>query len=415
MNRLYQGKYYFYLECYTYAKITETSVLLLNTLDNQRIISNDKKIMALIEKLLQKKNNVLEIDFDGFYQDEIYQLFFEEVRTKYMGDLIDVNLSKGEPVNFYPIAKIENNIRKKGNTTSPDFDMLCNSLFNLTIYLNAECTHNCPNCNKYYRQFNCCTQFVGNNDCVSMDPAIVEKIFSFVKFENLKKIHVAGGNLSLYKDFDRIIPYLSEYREHCSTGFKYNNIRSINADIRSFFENRITIIVDAAEIDDNDVDILINDYNRFEIQIIATDECQLEKMMPLINSSVSYKLTPFYNGHNLSFFEDNVFLNEEDLFETKYTIKKIHKNQLMNSGFFGNLTVLPDGNVCVDVNGPVLGNLHGETMLDIISKALKNEDSLWFKTRNTTTCADCLYVDLCPPVSSYELAVGKYNLCHVKS
>ena len=417
MSRIYTGKYYFYFECYTCIKTTETCALILNTFDNQKIISSDKRIIALIEKMIAKKNSVLEIDFDNFYKDDLYQSFFDEVRNKYMGDLIDVKLSKGEPVNFYPIPKVEDNIRKKEKQDkSIDFNFLCNSLFNLTLFLNTACRHNCPHCKDYGKQFHCCTKFSCKDACNSIDSEIIEEIFNYARFENLNRIHLLGGDISLYKELDWLFNYLSGYQENCYAYFKYDNIRSINAKMLSFFDNRIVIIADAAAIDRRDVDILINDYNRFEIHIIVTDELQLEKIATLADSSVSYKLIPYYNGKNRSFFENHIYLNEEDIFETQYTIKKIHKNQLMNSFFFGNLTVLPDGNVCIAMNSPVLGNLKNESIFEILSKALKNEDSLWFKTRNTAaTCSGCLFVDLCPPISDYELATGKSNLCHVKN
>ncbi|MBE9468407.1 MAG: hypothetical protein IMY72_08845 [Bacteroidetes bacterium] len=38
----------------------------------------------------------------------------------------------------------------------------------------------------------------------------------------------------------------------------------------------------------------------------------------------------------------------------------------------------------------------------------------WFKLRtNTKPCCNCLYNTLCPPISNYEYALGKYNLCNV--
>jgi pseudo-rSAM protein len=414
MNNIYKGKHYFYFEYYTYIKINGTSVFLLNTLDSQRIISNDKRIISLIESLLGKKNNVLEIDFDNVYTDDIYQLFFDEIRNKYMGDLIAVGLSKSEPVNFYPIGKIENNIREKKDKTSVDYNLLCNSLFNLSIFLNTECTHNCLDCRNYYKQFHCCSKFSDKNDNNSIDANVVEKIFKYAKFENLHRINILGGNISLYKDMDSVLNYLCDYKEICYAFFKYNNISSINEQICSFFNNRIIIIVDASEIDENDIDVLFDKYNKFEIHFIVTVETQIEKLMRFVDSEISHKFIPFFNGKNLAFFENNIFLNEEDIFETNYTIKKIHKNQHINSIFFGNLTVLPNADICVDVNGNVLGNLNSESMFDIISKSLKNEDSLWFRTRKMTTCSDCLFVDLCPPPSNYEIVIGRSNLCHVK-
>lgn len=414
MNRLYNGAYYFYLESYTYVKSNETSVILLNTLDNQKIISMDQRIVELIKRLSCKKNNVQKIDFDRIYTDDVYQLFFEEVRDKFMGDLIAVHLSNHEPVNFYPIGKIEDNIRKKGSSASLDYNLLCNSVFNLNIYLNTTCTHNCPSCRNYVKQFCCCSKFLTENDC-SMDADLIEKIFGLSIFKNLNRINISGGDISQYNNLDRALYYLSDYKENCYAYFKYDNISSINEKIRSFFDNRMIILVDASGIDENDIEIIMNECNQFEIHMIITEEAQLKKIARLTTSSIPYKLIPFYNGENMSFFKDNVFLDEEDILGAEVTIKKIHKNQLMNSYFFGNLMVLPDGRVCIDMNETMLGNLNDEPILDILSKALKNEDSLWFKTRNTTTCSDCLFVDLCPPISNYELATGRFNLCNIKS
>ena len=414
MNKIYKGQYYFYLECYTYFKLTDNKVLLLNVIDNQKIISSDKKIVVLIERLSSKKNSVLKVDLDNEYKDNVYKTFFKEVRDKFMGDLIDIGLSKGEPVNFYPIAKIEDNVRKIDRDTPLDFNLLCNSIFILNFFLNSVCVHNCTHCKDYYKQLNCCSKITTNNDQQSIEIEIIEKIFKHAKFENLKRINFLGGDISLYQDLDRVISCLSDYREICRVYFKYNNIQSINEKILSFFGNRISIIVDAEEIDHNDVVRLIHDYHQFEIHIVLTDELQIEKIMPLINSSISYKVFPFYNEKNISFIENNVFLSEKDIFEPNYTIKKIHRNQHMNTFFFGNLTLLPDGNVCIDVNGSSLGDLHSESIFDIISKALKYEDSLWFKTRDTTDCSDCLFVDLCPPISNYEFAINKSHLCNIK-
>lgn len=43
------------------------------------------------------------------------------------------------------------------------------------------------------------------------------------------------------------------------------------------------------------------------------------------------------------------------------------------------------------------------------------EGHSWLRIRNQEPCCSCIYQWFCPSPSNYELAIGRSNLCHIKS
>ena len=86
---------------------------------------------------------------------------------------------------------------------------------------------------------------------------------------------------------------------------------------------------------------------------------------------------------------------------------------MMNSNYWGRLSVFPDGSVYSNINNPPVGTIK-DTIYDLIIKEMKNR-SAWRLTRDVTPeCAKCLHRYLCPPPSNYGFVIGKFNLCHLK-
>ena len=123
-------------------------------------------------------------------------------------------------------------------------------------------------------------------------------------------------------------------------------------------------------------------------------------------------IRPWYNGNNLQFFEDNVFLSEEDLKNQNFSRREIFAHQILNTNFFGKLTVLPDGNVYANINMKPLGKI-GDNLGELIKKEFVSGES-WFKTRDKLEpCGKCLSRHLCPSPSDYEYQLGRHNLCNI--
>jgi pseudo-rSAM protein len=114
----------------------------------------------------------------------------------------------------------------------------------------------------------------------------------------------------------------------------------------------------------------------------------------------------------LDFFRENLFTGKEDIFSEILSIRKIFRNQKLNSNFFGTLYIMPDGTVKANMNTKAIGNTRQDTVLGLLYKEM-SENTAWRKIRNSQPCDKCLYQFLCPAPSDYERATGRLNLCNI--
>lgn len=128
----------------------------------------------------------------------------------------------------------------------------------------------------------------------------------------------------------------------------------------------------------------------------------------------SYKFQPFYTGDNIDFFKDSVFLEMDDIFVKKFKLKDLLSKTILNLNNFGKLTLLYNDLIYSNINESELGDVNKLDFNYLIRKALSNSNFGWIQSRcKVEPCSACQYNAFCPPISNYEYAIGKYNLCHV--
>lgn len=153
----------------------------------------------------------------------------------------------------------------------------------------------------------------------------------------------------------------------------------------------------------------------FQWVYLLSDEAQMEELEQLetLYGEENIEVRPIFTGENFDFFENNIFLTEEDIMHPDCDKQDVFAHQVMNTNFWGRLSILPDGNVYSNLNLPPLGNLE-DRLYDLIVDEMKSHRA-WRWTRDEITpCKDCLFRYLCPSPSNYELVIGKPNLCHIK-
>ncbi|MFC2155443.1 hypothetical protein ACFLRB_03000 [Acidobacteriota bacterium] len=129
----------------------------------------------------------------------------------------------------------------------------------------------------------------------------------------------------------------------------------------------------------------------------------------------NFSFQPFYTGRNLQFFRKYVFLKKRAVLEAKPTADEILIRAIINPINFGRISILPDGSVYANVNADKLGRLGKDSLYKMLCKEMEKGSS-WRRTRKKVKpCKDCLYELLCPPLSNYEYAIGRNNLCHIWS
>lgn len=154
----------------------------------------------------------------------------------------------------------------------------------------------------------------------------------------------------------------------------------------------------------------------FQWVYLLSDEAQTEELGQLetLYGEENIEVRPVFTGENFDFFENNIYLTEEDIMHPDCDKQDVFAHQVMNTNFWGRLSILPDGHVYSNLNLPPLGNLE-DRLYDLIVDEMKSHRA-WRWTRDEITpCKDCLFRYLCPSPSNYELVIGKPNLCHIKS
>ena len=92
---------------------------------------------------------------------------------------------------------------------------------------------------------------------------------------------------------------------------------------------------------------------------------------------------------------------------------QIRTNTTLNLNLFGSLWIYPDYKVYSCPNDKALGTIVKDTVREILYKEFTVSKS-WFKVRlEHESCRHCIYNTLCPPITNYELFLGK-TLCNWK-
>ena len=93
--------YWFKIEPFVHISISGDTALLYNTLDGNTIEVENVDVIGLLNELLQVENcGVVFLSSKRLKQKAIYE-FVDELLKKYMGDIIEVNLSEKNLFKYY--------------------------------------------------------------------------------------------------------------------------------------------------------------------------------------------------------------------------------------------------------------------------------------------------------------------------
>lgn len=375
--------YWFTIEPYVFIGITNTCVLLYNTLDGVIIESDKEEVVDLLRETLEVNNCGVILLSHERYQQKNINSFIQELREKYMGDIIDIALSKGKPVQLLPYYNFRDKVEiYKRHNFSPRANILEN-LYEISIHINS--LTNISKLVSFLQSIpgNPTFNIVGNIEEISKG----NEILSFFQQHPSPKNIVCS-----YKDISEL-PFIGEnnFSFKISVDFPIDRQQWIH--VRKILLNHTSPIEYIFDISSND--------DCFQAEQII-NEFEIEK----------YQLNPIYTGDNLSFFEENVFLTKEDILSTPMTIKDFFSRQAINIYDYGKITIMANGDVYANLNHPLLGNIFTHSVYEIVQKEIE-EGKSWFRIRNQSPCNNCVYQWLCPPPSNYEIFIGRSNLCWV--
>jgi len=372
--------FWFTIEPYVFVSIVDKCALLYNTLDGVTIETDKPEVIELLNEMLQERNcGVALLENERYSKADIYT-FIGELREKYMGDIIDVTLSKGKPVQLLPYFNYPNMRNRK-----VDFSALKNMLDMLS----------------------CIRIHVDDSTDSAKLISLLQTMPENVSFDVI-------GNMESVSN--ELWSFFNQHPSPATIICAYYNVIALDTSCSHNFSYRVSVKFPVDMIQwKRSLQILKNQTSPFEFVFEITSDADCQQAEQLINNYgiENYCLNPVYTGKNIAFFEEHVFLTKEDILSTSISIKDLFAKQSMYVSDFGKITIMPNGNVYANVNYPALGNIYSSSLYEIISKEIAEGQS-WLRIRNQFPCNACNYQWLCPSPSDYETAIGRPNLCHVK-
>lgn len=376
--------YWFKIEPYVHISIVNSNVLLYNTFDGSFIESKDIEIVKLLKETLLKENcGVVLLTAERYNLDNIRK-FIMELRAKYMGDIIDIELSKSKPVQIMPFTSLVNTQELFKKQNFPTGKKILEYLSEISIYVDY------------------------NTNIMDLN--------SFLKsLPNISTVNIIG-NLKDVANYKELLLVLDQFPSLKKITCNYSNVISLQPEFVNNFSYSILINypIDISKWNYSRR-LLLNQSIPFEciFEVTSMDNySQINKFIEEFGIE-KHQLKPVYTGDNIDFFKENVFLTKDDILSTPLSISDFFINQSMNIFDFEKIAIMSNGDIYANVNYPILGNIHTHSIYEIISKELE-EGRSWLRIRNQAPCNTCLYQWFCPSPSNYEIAIGRPNLCHVK-
>ena len=282
-----------------------------------------------------------------------------------------------KPIQLMPILNIQRDIKMQEDFGSE----VLRYLLELNIYPNNNCSQSCQYCNAYYKQTTCCRN---SNDNETLDVSVLKDIFSQIRFGIVGKINILGGNILLYPDLLELNHLLAEFKDRTHFYVHYKNYTK-----NTILENFHTNLIVNFPVDNPAFNNVLSEINKEKTNvhfIVENEEQYTETEQFIENNKIDkYEIKPFFNGKNIDFFCENIFVSKEDIFSKPLSMREIFRNQKMNLNFFGVFHIFQDGSVKANPNADILGNIKSDIILDLVYKEML-ENTAWRKIRDSKPC-----------------------------
>lgn len=421
--------YWLTLEPYTHVTVKKNHLLLYNTLNRQFLEDRDRpELLRLAKRLLQRKNMRVIPLTAADTENPLILRFAYALRARYMGDLLPVSPSGVKPVQIPPEVKIMQRREKHaGDTLSGRGYHILRNLSGLTLYLNnaADPGHEAPFPADAWRQF--VAPAFPSAAASAPQQLNADKLLAFLteaKNGAPDYINILGGDICAYPALTALTESLAEFPADKNYYLHYRQLSGPNAGNpqnlhASGAQDCLHIFVHfplnttaweqgLSNLSKTDMPL------RFHFVISSPTDYESAERLTAAYAISDFSFVPYFSGANADFFASAVFLNREDIFNEQPSIRRIQARTQLNPLHFGQLTVLSNGDIHANVHEPAIGRLERHSLYDILHQALNNSRSWRLRRSQVNPCKQCVFQDLCPPVSNYERFMGRYNLCHIR-
>lgn len=151
---------------------------------------------------------------------------------------------------------------------------------------------------------------------------------------------------------------------------------------------------------------------KYNYLALIKDQQELDYFLNNVTLNNNFRLIPI----NISPETNNplLSLDEDDIINSKQSIRKILFKKLYNISLFGFVYIFPSGAISDSLNSNSIGNIKEVSSEHIIENLLSNSSAWLLTRRKVNPCKNCLYCDFCSPISEYERSVNNFSICKGK-
>ncbi|MCP4213679.1 MAG: radical SAM peptide maturase [bacterium] len=418
-----------FLHPYVHLNVKKERAVIHNTLNSSLMEYSRQEhpaVLALLKQLHRDENLYVVTLQEEKISGHIEQ-FIETLRRNFSGDVIAANWSKGKPVQFKPMLKLEDPTNSQQTPAGKSKmkilpgDKLGEYLNTFNLYINETCSLDCDFRSTAYRQFPCCRGKSSRTQGQSITPADVNALCEQLRVTNLLELNLLGGNILLHPDLVSIAETFNYAPFKRNWYIHWRNLAQA-AELPESLKgegNSLHIIcpvpVDLELFKNIPNGIPGNGFSAvYHFLLESDDDFSAAEAMVEQFGLEDIELHPLYiRGKNLDFFKDNIFIDRESITESTLNMQDILARGTLNTLNFKQLTMMNDGRVHANVNHPAIGRFPENSIAALIKEEL-TRGGAWARTRkNVMPCKTCPYQSLCPPISNYEYSMKRYNLCNI--
>ena len=408
-----------YIEPYVHIFSDADYYLLYNTSTMASLECERSNDIDTLFRRLKAKHNLHSTDVSGWelQKSPALKRLVANIKKEYFGDLLPKSLLKKNPAHFIPNICIQKDINRL-QRVSPERKGtgLLTYINEIFLFINSAPLSTNLRFPTAYKQF----PYNLKNRQIRhlLDVETIRGLCSSLAGSSLSQINILGGNIFNHPQFPRILDYLGNlsYRKKFFVNLDHSPKEE---ELQSILDlgNASVELLTSLPIDKKRINRISQSLHRYPhcyhfIVESAEDVAQISKIVSEPQFG-NYVFRPYYNGRNLDFFKDLVFVTKEDILNSSVSEKKILARQALNPFNFGKLYILNDGSAYANLNRPQVGNIKTDPVQSLILRILEREKS-WTRTRkHVAPCKSCRFHALCPPISNYEYVLGRYNLCRV--
>lgn len=401
---------YFLFYSHIHINCSKQKALIFNSETRESIITHNMTFVKVFEEISLPTIYYMIHITDELYKDSVFKNLLQNLETLFYGETIH-RLESNKPIQFSPHVVIKNNppleteylssfdFSNNDFITKAVLDDLGNDILThvleFSIYYSTLLNESCSFYNMTYNQY---LFPVVSNTKIKMRE--LDSIFNYI-YPRLCKINLIIGEL----DNDDI-----EYIKMCiqKNSLKGKIVLYIAGEICKNVTEDFSELFEIIYVWNSRKEVSCKIFKNQSNLSLAENETDLQIFE---NSSHVDEVFPLYNGSNLDFVKKYLSFTQKEILENHICEREIFMNKYINSNFYGELSIYPNGDVLSRKNCAPLGNIKKLDMKRMVLSEFCNHRN-WFLTRNRMlVCKDCILNWLCPPITYNELEIMNWTLC----